>query len=135
MRQDDNLAISVSAGPRAVSEALAAVREFFKIGQCDADDRAHLAIIVEELVLNIVEHGKAPEGDPIDISFSRTDDGIRLEISDGGTHFDPRDAEPPGDLPPERGGGAGIALVLAWSQILSYERRDGRNHMVLLLDE
>jgi len=133
MRESDNLAISVPAGPRAVSEALAAVREFFKVGQCDADGRAHLAIIVEELVLNIVEHGLPPANDPIEIIFTHTDQGTRLEIADGGTFFDPRDAEPPSDLPPERGGGAGIALVLAWAEILSYARRDGRNHMALLV--
>lgn len=133
MATDGNLSISLPAGPLAVSGALAAVREFAKATGCDADARAHLAIIVEELVLNIVEHGAPPPGDPIEVTFACTAGRIALEMRDGGRFFDPRAADLPGDLPPERGGGAGIALVRAWATITGYERVDGRNHLRLAL--
>lgn len=131
MKSHGNLHVSVPAGPRAAAAALAAAREFLDGSGCDADMRAHLAIIVEELVLNIVEHGMAPDGDVIEIGFASSERGVRLTIVDGGAHFDPRSAPQPGERPPERGGGAGLALVHAWADILSYERRDGRNHLLL----
>lgn len=131
----DNLAISVLAGPEAVAKALAALREFLVIAPCGTDVGARLAIVVEELLLNIVEHGLPPIGDPIHLTFTRMPRGIRLAIIDGGAYFDPRSAEVPGDLPPERGGGAGIALIRTWADILSYERRDGRNRLLVELPD
>lgn len=131
MESSGNLDISVPAGPRAAALALAAVREFLGQSPCGGDIQARLAIIVEELVLNIIEHGRPPAGDPIDIALMRTGSGVRLAIADGGAFFDPRAANSPGELPPERGGGAGLALVTAWAEILSCERRDGRNHLML----
>ena len=34
---------------------------------------------------------------------------------------------------PDRGGGAGLELVRAWSQIADYRRRRGRNRVVLVV--
>lgn len=133
MAKDGNLSISLASGPAAASGALAAVREFAKAAACDADIRARLAIIVEEWVLNIVEHGATPPGDPIEVTFSADGGTVRLRISDGGRFFDPRAAAPPGDPPPDRGGGAGIALIRAWASILAYDRHDGRNQLLLEL--
>ena len=131
----DNLAISVAAGPQATEKALAATREFLLIAKYETDAGARLAIIVEELLLNIIEHGLPPAGDRIELTFVRTSRGTRLTIVDGGAYFDPRSAEAPGALPPERGGGAGIALIRSWAKILSNDRRDGRNHLLLELPD
>lgn len=131
MELGGNLDISVPTGPRAAGMALAAVRDFLGRGPDNPELAARLAIIVEELVLNIVEHGRPPPDDRIDIGLARTGRGVRLTIGDGGAFFDPRNADPPGDPPPDRGGGAGLALVRAWADILSCDRRDGRNRMVL----
>lgn len=131
----DNLAISVPAGPDAAAKALAATRQFLLLARCKAETGAQLAIIVEEIICNIVEHGRPPAGDPIDLIFTRTPRGLRLGVIDGGAFFDPRSAEMAGELPPERGGGAGIALIRAWADILSYERRGARNHLLIELPE
>lgn len=131
MESSGNLDVSVPVGPRAAALAIAAAREFLNEGPCDGDMQARLAIIVEELVLNIIEHGCPPADDVIAISFLRADRNIRLAIEDGGAFFDPRDAGPRMEFPPDRGGGAGLALVLAWADILLCERRDGRNRLVL----
>ncbi|SNS38279.1 Anti-sigma regulatory factor (Ser/Thr protein kinase) [Sphingomonas laterariae] len=133
MRSGDNLAISVPAGPGAAVRAIAAAHDYCDRTGCDDDARAHIAIIVEELVLNIVEHGGAALGDPIHILLEQVGEGTQLTLTDGGTFFDPREAEAPGLAPPERGGGAGIALILAWAEIRSYVAEGGRNRMVLLI--
>ncbi|ARS27024.1 ATP-binding protein [Sphingomonas sp. KC8] len=131
----DNLAICVPAGPDAAAKALAATRQFLLLAGCKDETGAHLAIIVEEIICNIVDHGRPPTDDPIELTFARTARGLRLGVIDGGAFFDPRSADMAGELPPERGGGAGIALIRAWAEILSYERRGARNHLLIELPE
>lgn len=117
-------------GPNAVANALAAAGAFCAasgIGACPA-----LAVIVEELVVNLVEHDAGAVDDRIELELARHGDRIRLTLSDGGAPFDPRLAAQ-GDLPPDRGGGAGLALVRAWSRIELYTRIAGRNHLQLLI--
>jgi anti-sigma regulatory factor (Ser/Thr protein kinase) len=112
-----------------VSSALTAVRDFAAaagLAQCDV-----LAIIVEELVCNLVDYGARP-GEMIELALALGADGIRLRLSDNCTPFDPR-IDTRSDLPPERGGGAGLAMVRAWSTIEAYERVGGRNTLCLLI--
>lgn len=116
-----------------VGAALSHARAFCAAHATDADLAARLAIVVEELVMNLVEHGVRPAEDPIALTFARDAAGVRLVIEDGGVPFDPRCAPPVGDVPPERGGGAGIALVLAWSTIVGYVSDAGRNRLELIV--
>ena len=55
-------------------------------------------------------------------------------LVDNGAPFDLRLAPEPGELPPERGGGAGLALVRAWAQVETYARVDDRNRLELWLN-
>lgn len=117
-------------GPNAVADALVAVRAFAaaeRLGEA-ADV---VALIVEELMFNILDHGDAPAGDPIEIRLARSPAGVQLDLISGGTPFDPRQAEQ--QPVPARGGGAGLALVRAWSRILSSDRIGERNHLRLLI--
>jgi serine/threonine-protein kinase RsbW len=127
------LTVYLEAGPRAVSGALAGARAFMRSAGCGGDMQARIAIIVEELVFNIVEHGRAPPGDPIELMLRRRGDAVELILIDGGAAFDIRHAPPPGDPPPERGGSAGVALVLAWSCEVDYAREGGRNRLALTI--
>jgi serine/threonine-protein kinase RsbW len=118
--------------PNAVSHALAIAGAFVAAEGLACGDI--LAVIIEEVVCNLVEHGIGDSDDRIELALSRTNnDGVRLALSDGCIAFDPRDAAPVGEEPPERGGGSGLALVRAWARSLSYERRDGRNYLELVI--
>jgi hypothetical protein len=64
------------------------------------------------------------------LSLERRGADVRLTFSDAGVAFDPRAADFAGPNA-ERGGGAGIALIQAWSRIESYARSRGRNRLVL----
>lgn len=122
----------IALGPNAVREALAlaeAVADPARPGSA-----ARLAVIVEELVYNLLDHGDPLPGATIRLSLTREAEGVRLVLIDHAAPFDPRDAPHVGTLPPDdRGGGAGLALVRAWSRIVAYSRIAGLNRLELVV--
>lgn len=118
---------------QTVSHALDLVEGFLHVVDSSDDVRAKLAIVVEELVANVVEHGACPDDQPIALTLAQQGRDIAVSLSDGGTYFDPRLVGPRTPHPPERGGGAGIALVLSWTRNVSYCRVDGRNLLQLVI--
>lgn len=121
------------ANTLATAKALELVRDFVARANCGADAEARLSIIVEELVTNIVEYGSAPPESEIAIEIAAIGADIGLMLSDAGKFFDLRNAAPPAEIPPERGGGAGIALVLSWASVIDYAAADGRNVLRLVI--
>ena len=79
--------------------------------------------------MNVVEHGGAHPASRIALRLQRLEGAVRLSVSDAGVAFDPRGVAFAGPNT-ERGGGAGLALICAWSRIAAYERRAGRNRLV-----
>jgi serine/threonine-protein kinase RsbW len=119
----------IRLGPETVSRALTVVRDFAVAA--DLRNWDVLAIIVEELICNLVDYGEQA-GEEIELALSVEEEGVRLRLSDGCAPFDPR-VDDRDDLPPERGGGAGLAMVRAWSTVEAYERVGGRNTLRLLI--
>ncbi|MEK6636559.1 MAG: ATP-binding protein [Pseudomonadota bacterium] len=118
---------------QAVSLALDLLEGFLD-GQAVGDDvRARLAIIVEELIANIVEHSQSPIDQPIALMFARSGAEFTLELGDGGMAFDPCAPVVAGQAPDERGGGAGLALVQSWASKMTYSRAGGRNTLKLVV--
>lgn len=113
-----------------MAAALAATRHFAEAQRLSPDAAARLAVIVEEWVANIVEHGRPRPGSLIGLRLESVGEGSRLTFTDAGIAFDPRAAQDRGPNL-ERGGGAGIALIRSWAEIESYRRRGGRNRLVL----
>lgn len=118
---------------QAVADAIGHARDFIARADCGADAEARLCIIVEELVANIIEHGSPPEMSEIGLRIDAIGADIGLTLSDGGLPFDPRSVDGPAVVPPDRGGGAGIALVLSWAARMDYARIDGRNVLTLVI--
>jgi serine/threonine-protein kinase RsbW len=121
-------------GPNAVGEALAlveAIADPARPGTC-----ARLAVIVEELVINLVDHAEIAGAGTIALGLAATGAGIHVVLVDDARPFDPRTAPHVGTVPDEeRGGGAGLAIVRAWSRILAYSRIGGRNRLELLVHD
>lgn len=126
------MAASLRPGDGAVAEALALCLTFVGRAGLGDDVADRLAIVVEEWVLNIIEHGAAPEDSVIELSIDQADAHVRICVADSGTAFDPRTAVPEGPNL-ERGGGAGLALIQAWTRIASYRRHQARNEVVFEL--
>lgn len=123
--------LSLSADGAAVGAVVQAVHRLADAHALDADTRGRLAVVVEELVANVVEHGRPDPASRIGLTLVRETDGVRVELTDAGIAFDPRTEGAESGGPSERGGNAGLALVRAWSRIASYSREEGRNHLVL----
>jgi serine/threonine-protein kinase RsbW len=113
-----------------VARALELARGFCTAHGLERGAAERLAIIVEEWVANVLEHGDAPAHSRIVVSLACRADEVRLTFSDAGRAFDPRDAGFTGP-DAERGGGAGLELIRAWSRVVAYARRGGRNRVIL----
>ena len=117
----------------AVSKALESARDFIERAGCGPDAEARLCIIVEELVVNLIDHGGAALDSEIELELAAIGADIALTLSDQGVPFDIRTAGIPDTIPPDRGGGAGIALVLSWAHVIDYVQVDGRNVLTLVI--
>lgn len=124
--------MELAAGPPATARAVLEAWSFSQAAGLPGDVADQLAIVVEELVANVIEHGGAPEDGLIRLRLTRGATAVRIELSDPGTPFDLRTAEFH-EPNAERGGGAGLALVKAWTTVDSWRFHDGRNELVLRL--
>jgi len=116
-----------------VRSALAAAFEFSGKQALHAKMARRLAIIVEEVVTNVLCHAGSGRDVPLTLQLHQDDAGVFVTLEDGGSPFDPRLA-PLHELPnPDRGGGVGLALVKAWSKIIAYDRVGCTNRLVLHL--
>jgi serine/threonine-protein kinase RsbW len=116
-----------------VAEAIGLARGFAAGCDLPIDAAEKLAIIAEEWVANIVEHGGLPDGSHIGFGLEQAADLVRVTVVDSGVPYDPRTATFDGPNE-ERGGGVGLALITAWCRIAGYARLRGRNRVVFELD-
>lgn len=116
-----------------IVEALEFVREVLSTTTCDEHTRSKVAIVVEELLSNTLRHG----GENRDISLALTleDKGsmVELEVEDDASPFDPSRATDFTGPDPHTGGGIGLAIIRAWGEDISYNRRENRNILRLTL--
>ena len=106
---------------------------------CDEADapglaRANVMTALDEVLANIVHHGLNGVAGTIELTMDRTDRGVVAHVADTAAPFDPLSMPlPDTTLPIEKRklGGLGIALVRALTDEVTYDRRDGRNHLTL----
>ena len=133
MRDSENDRISCRLkGAGAITQASAAARAFGEAQWLSEDETARLCIIIEELLVNLYDHGGVTGEDEVRLELESEADGLRVVIVDPGKPFDPRQALVRSDSP-ERGGGAGIDIVRAWAQLVSYEAAPKANRLELVL--
>ena len=95
-------------------------------------------LVIEELVLNIMDHGH--EGydteSEIDITLTSEPESVTIEISDDGIAFDPVNDAPVPDIEApiqDRSiGGLGVHFARTLMDEFTYRREDGRNHLTLV---
>jgi anti-sigma regulatory factor (Ser/Thr protein kinase) len=120
------------SGPSAISNAITGTRDFAEEAAIGQEDSAKLAIIVEELVANLYDHGGLKDDDIVEIEMDSSRDSVRLIVDAPGGDFYPGEPLANTEIP-ERGGGAGLKLVQAWSLAIGHEHRNGRNRWTVAL--
>jgi serine/threonine-protein kinase RsbW len=124
-----NISLTFAADASAVGAALAAARGFAEAAGLAPNPARRLAIVVEELVANLVDHAGLNADDRIDLALALLAGGVTLVLGDPAAPFDPRTAPLPADMPPADGGGAGLALVRAFAGGIDYRSSGGRNRL------
>ncbi|MES2496813.1 MAG: ATP-binding protein [Pseudomonadota bacterium] len=120
-------------GEAAIHSCVEAAGSFCAEAGIEGAPAARLAIIIEELVTNIADHGGMAVGEMVELTLRRAEGGpVSVVLSDAGIPFDPRGA-PADEAIPDRGGGAGLNLVRSWAILRDYRRESGRNRLELEL--
>ena len=116
---------------QALVAATGAVDTFAETEGLDRVTARRLAIIVEEVVANLLDHAAHDRDIAFRLSLHRGESGPLVTLEDDSDPFDPRTV-PAVEAPnPERGGGVGLAIVTAWADIVAYDSAGGRNRLVL----
>lgn len=122
----------MAADDAGVLRAVRAARAFAVACALAERHADRLAMVVEEWISNVAEHGAAPPASRVTVRLERAVGHVRLTLSDAGCAFDPRGAPFEGPNA-ARGGGAGLELLRAWAEIADYRRARARNRVVLLV--
>lgn len=98
--------------------------------------REDIRLVLEELMVNMVQHGHAGNADrTIDLHMRLGGDAVLIELHHDGHPFDPLQVPEPtltGDIADaDEVGGLGIHLVRAMASELSYSHDDQGNHLLL----
>lgn len=122
----------------ALQEAIAFARETCAAIGIGADDGLRVALIVEELFSNSVQHGYRGDSDaPIGVAFAGTPTGVEIYYEDAAPPFDPLPAfsggvtAPSGPAESRPVGGLGLVLIGALVDGARYARDDERNRLWL----
>jgi len=119
---------AVEARAAALGTLLEQVAAFCQTLGYDAAHRGRVAVVLEELFLNTVQHGFAGRGGP-PVSYqmvAHADGTLTVVQTDAAPPFDVVRAVPQ-QASLERIGGLGIGLIQGLCKTLDYQRRDDLN--------
>ena len=129
--------MTIGADRSGIARVNAAFASFADLHALPAPVRRSLQIALDELLSNTIDHGFAGQGEgKAIIEAEAGPNQVILRLTDDGPPFDPFGVAP---LPPDaslplaerRSGGHGIHLVRELMDEVSYQRRAGRNVVVL----
>lgn len=127
--------IELRADPAELQRLLAWVRRRLEALGIEGRPAMVVELAAEELGLNAMTHGRPGEGEgSVTLTLHAEPREIRLVIEDGGPAFDPTALPAPDTAAAieERAiGGLGVHLVRRMADAMHYERRDGRNRVVV----
>ena len=107
------------AGPRTPEEARRFLSKALERFNVEVDeDAAHL--LTSEIASNAVRHGK----EPIDVSISVEEQGLRVSIFDHGSGFDPNELRLDQGFSPDPESGRGLQMVRNLSSDWGVEPRE-----------
>ena len=130
------LSLTVKTKAEELARITAAVEEFGAHQEWPPDLVFRVNLALEELGMNIMNHGHDQGLHEFAITLVSEDDTLTIEIVDDGRPFDPlHDAKQPdvGAAIEDRPiGGLGIYFVREMMDELHYRREEGKNHLTLV---
>jgi anti-sigma regulatory factor (Ser/Thr protein kinase) len=98
--------------------------------------RLNLELVFEELVANVIRHGRRPDHETyVSVTVTLVEGAVEATFQDDGLPFDPRerlDPEPAPDLEHASVGGRGLMLVRRFSSGMEYARTpEGQNRLTV----
>ena len=133
-RAGGELRLELGADVAEIALALAAIREFSAAHGFPATIADDLALSLDEILSNVVNHGYRGATGPISVCARRTAEAVELEIRDRASAFNPLDVPRPDlTLPLERRapGGLGLHFVRTVMDRMEYAREAGENRLRL----
>lgn len=91
-------------------------------------------LVLEELCVNVLHHGRKPEGRSVHIEMEKDRDVLVITLTDESEPFDPTSVPPQDTAKPlesRKAGGLGIHLVRQFIQNMEYRREQGKNIVIL----
>ena len=126
--------VASGENPRAASgEATEFTRDFMSQAGLSARAKVKTLIVVEELVSNVLRHSDPAQDVNLTLALDTKNDAVRVELDDDSVAFDASLEHAFAGPDPEEGGSVGLAIVRAWGDNFDYVRKDGRNHLKLMV--
>ncbi|WP_426959805.1 ATP-binding protein [Muricoccus radiodurans] len=129
MPPDPVLSLSARTGLDGLAEAQARIAAHLTALGASVPMLNRVALVVEEVVLNVGNHGHdTPGPHPVDIALAQDAEGITLLIEDRARLFNPVSAalpERPTRLEEAEPGGLGLMLVRQMADELRHDAREG----------
>jgi serine/threonine-protein kinase RsbW len=126
----------VTGSLRSIAGAAERLDAFAAANDVPFEGRWPFHVALDEVLSNIVKYGFGGEDDRrrIEVELSMEHGVLTMTVSDDAPAFDPRQAPEPDTTTPleqRRIGGLGITIVKGLMDSIDYERRGGRNILVL----
>ena len=130
--------IFVNAKTENLNILLSSIDECMRMAGMSKDLRTRAMLVAEEVFVNIAHHAyNGGEGHAIiKCNIIQEPPGIMLEFIDSGVHFNPLEqGDPDTSLPAEKReiGGLGIYITKRIANEIYYWRKDGANHLAMVL--
>jgi len=129
--------LRIGQGTRELVRGLEALSALLDAGGVGPRARFQAELVFEEIVTNVIRYGyDDQELHLVEVAVRVDDDDVVMVVSDDGKPFDPLERaspELPNSLAEAHVGGLGIMLVRKAAREITYQRRDARNVLTVLI--